>query len=82
MTPEELETIRKNASLSPTEMAKAMGVHYNTYRNFVVGRHNLSKVTAQLATVLDAIYSAKDMEDLLGRLEGIGIVVGSKSGGD
>ena len=81
MTPEELESIRKNANLSPTEMAKAMGVDYNSYRNFVVGRHKLSRVTAQLAHVLDAAFTAVSMDDFRAKLSLINVNVNKSTYG-
>ena len=42
MTPRKLKAARKKLDLTPTEMARAMGVPYDTYKDWQSGRHTMS----------------------------------------
>ena len=42
MTPRKLTAARKKLGLTPTEMARAMGVSYPTYKDWQSGRRSMS----------------------------------------
>ena len=52
MTPEELLAARKKLGLSPTEMARAMGVSYDTYKSWQSGRRSMPKVAVRCVELL------------------------------
>ncbi len=52
MTPKELLAARKKLELSPTEMARAMGVSYDTYKSWQNGRRSMPKVAIRCVELL------------------------------
>ncbi len=52
MTPKELTAARKKLGLSPTEMARAMGVSYDTYKSWQSGRRAMPAVAARCVELL------------------------------
>ena len=52
MTPQELAEARKALNLSPTEMAKAMGVSYDTYKSWQSGRRAMPSVADRCVELL------------------------------
>ena len=47
MTPRKLAAARKKLGLTPTEMARAMGVPYDTYKDWQSGRHSMPSVAVR-----------------------------------
>ena len=52
MTPKKLTEARKELGLSPTEMARAMGVSYDTYKNWQSGRRSMPAVAVRCVELL------------------------------
>ncbi len=52
MTPKQLTTAREKLGLSPTEMAKAMGVSYDTFKNWQSGRRAIPAVAVRCVEML------------------------------
>ncbi len=52
MTPADLMIARKKIGLSPTEMAKAMGVSYDTYKSWQSGRRSMPAVAVRCVELL------------------------------
>ena len=52
MTPKNLTAARKKLGLSPTEMAKAMGVNYDTYKSWQSGRRSMPAVAVRCVELL------------------------------
>ena len=52
MTAGELTKTRKRLGLSPTQMARAMGVSYDTYRSWQSGRRAMPAVAARCVELL------------------------------
>jgi len=52
MTPKELTAARKILDLSPTEMARAMGVPYDTYKSWQSGRRSMPAVAVRCIELL------------------------------
>jgi DNA-binding transcriptional regulator YiaG len=52
MTPKELTAARNSLGLSPTEMANAMGVTYDTYKNWQSGRRAMPAVADRCVELL------------------------------
>ncbi len=52
MTPRQLTAARKNLGLTPTEMARAMGVPYDTYKDWQSGRHSVPSVGVRCVELL------------------------------
>ena len=44
MTPKQLTAARKKLDLTPTEMARAMGVSYDTFKDWQSGRRGMTPV--------------------------------------
>ena len=62
MEPNELTRIRKHLGLSPTQMAKAMGVSYPTYKDWQSGRRNMSAAASRCVTLLKRLKKLKDTD--------------------
>ena len=52
MTPKQLTATRNKLGLSPTEMAKAMGVSYDTFKNWQSGRRAMPAVAVRCVQLL------------------------------
>ena len=52
MTPKKLTAARKKLGLSPTEMAGAMGVRYDTYKSWQSGRRTMPAVAIRCVELL------------------------------
>jgi len=52
MTPAELSAARKKLGLSPTQMARAMGVNYHTYKSWQSGRRSMPAVAVRCVELL------------------------------
>ena len=52
MTPKQLTQARKTLGLSPVEMARAMGVSYDTYKNWQSGRREMPAVAVRCVELL------------------------------
>jgi len=52
MTPKELTAARKKLELSPTEMARAMGASYDTYKSWQSGRRSMPAVAVRCVELL------------------------------
>jgi DNA-binding transcriptional regulator YiaG len=52
MSPNKLTRARKKLKLSPTEMAHAMGVPYDTYKNWQSGRRSMPAVAVRCVELL------------------------------
>ena len=52
MTPRKLTAARKKLGLTPTEMARAMGVPYDTYKEWQSGRHSMSSAAVRCVELL------------------------------
>jgi len=52
MTPKELTAARKKLELSPTEMARAMGAPYDTYKSWQSGRRSMPAVAVRCVELL------------------------------
>ncbi len=52
MTPRKLTAARKKLGLTPTEMARAMGVPYDTYKDWQSGRHSMPSVAVRCVELL------------------------------
>ena len=52
MKAKELTRARKELELSPVEMARAMGVHYDTYNGWQSGRRTLPAVGVRCVELL------------------------------
>ncbi len=52
MTPKQLTAARNKLKLSPTEMAKAMGVNYDTYKSWQSGRRSMPAVAVRCVELL------------------------------
>ncbi len=52
MTPRKLKAARKKLGLTPTEMARAMGVPYDTYKDWQSGRHSMSAAAERCVELL------------------------------
>ena len=52
MTPRQLTTARKKLGLSPTEMARAIGVPYDTYKDWQSGRRSMSALAVRCVELL------------------------------
>jgi len=52
MTAKELNAARKKLGLTPTEMARAMGVSYDTYRSWQSGRRSMPAVAGRCVELL------------------------------
>lgn len=72
MTPEELTEIRLELDLSPTGMARAMGVTYCTYNNWQSGRRGIPPVAERLVLFfLITYYDLNDSQIISDFSEGI-----------
>ena len=58
MTPNQFKRIQKKLNLCPTEMARAMGVSYQTVKDYRAGRRN---ITNQSIKQLGYMLTLKDM---------------------
>ncbi len=52
MTPRQLKQAREKLHLGPVEMARAMGVSYETYRQWESGRRSMSAAAVRLEELL------------------------------
>ena len=52
MSPDELTAARIKLALSPTEMARAMGVSYDTFKSWQSGRREMSAVAVRCVELL------------------------------
>ncbi len=52
MTPRKLTAARKKLGLTPTEMARAMGVPYDTYKDWQSGRRSMSALAVRCVELL------------------------------
>jgi len=52
MTPRKLTAARKKLGLTPTEMARAMGVPYDTYKDWQSGRRSMSALAERCVELL------------------------------
>lgn len=52
MSPKELTAARTKLELSPTEMAKAMGVSYDTFKSWQSGRREMPAVAVRCVKLL------------------------------
>ncbi len=52
MTPRKLTAARKKLGLTPTEMARAMGVPYDTYKDWQSGRYSMASVGIRCVELL------------------------------
>jgi DNA-binding transcriptional regulator YiaG len=52
MTPKTLIAARQTLKLSPTEMARAMGVSYDTYKSWQSGRRSMPAVAVRCVELL------------------------------
>ncbi len=52
MTPTQLTKARKKLKLSPTEMARAMGIPYDTFKNWQSGRRTMPAVAVRCVELL------------------------------
>lgn len=52
MTPKQLIAARTTLGLSPTEMARAMGVNYDTYKSWQSGRRSMPAVAVRCVELL------------------------------
>jgi len=52
MTPRKLTAARKKLGLTPTEMARAMGVPYDTYKDWQSGRRGMSASAVRCVELL------------------------------
>ena len=52
MTPQALTAARKKLKLSPTEMARAMGVKYDTFKQWQSGRRSMPAVAVRCVELL------------------------------
>jgi len=52
MTPRKLTAARKKLGLRPTEMARAMGVPYDTYKDWQSGRRSMPSVAIRCVELL------------------------------
>ena len=52
MTSKELTAARKMLGLTPTQMARAMGVSYDTYKSWQSGRRAMPSVAARCVELL------------------------------
>jgi len=52
MTPRQLTNARKKLELRPTEMARAMGVPYDTYKDWQSGRRSMPSVAIRCVQLL------------------------------
>lgn len=52
MTPLELQTARLELGLSPTEMARAMGAHYDTYKKWQNGTNRITGTASKCVQLL------------------------------
>lgn len=52
MTPRQLTLARKKLGLTPTEMARAMGVSYPTYKDWQSGRRGMSAAAVRCVELL------------------------------
>ena len=52
MTPKQLTAARKKLGLTPTEMARAMGVPYDTFKDWQSGRRTMPSVANRCVELL------------------------------
>ncbi len=52
MTPKQLTSARKQLGLTPTEMARAMGVSYDTFKDWQSGRRGMPPVANRCVELL------------------------------
>ena len=52
MTPRQLTTARKKLGLTPTEMARAMGVPYDSFKDWQSGRRHMSALANRCVDLL------------------------------
>ncbi len=52
MTPKQLTAARKKLGLTPTEMARAMGAPYDTYKDWQSGRRGMTGTTVRCVELL------------------------------
>lgn len=52
MEPEDLTKAREKLGLTPTEMARAMGVPYDTFNNWEAGRRSMPAVAVRCVELL------------------------------
>ena len=52
MTPRQLTAARKKLGLTPTEMARAMGVSYPTYKDWQSGRRGMAASAVRCVELL------------------------------
>jgi len=52
MSPKELTAARQKLKLSPTEMARAMGVSYDTFKSWQSGRREMPAVAVRCVELL------------------------------
>ncbi len=52
MTPKEFTSARKKLDLTPTEMARAMGVSYDTFQDWQSGRRGMPPVATRCVELL------------------------------
>ncbi len=52
MSPRKLTAARKKLGLTPTEMARAMGVPYDTYKDWQSGRRKMPSVAIRCVELL------------------------------
>ena len=52
MTPRQLNSARKKLGLTPTGMARAMGVPYDTYKDWQSGRRSMSALAIRCVELL------------------------------
>jgi len=52
MTPKQLTAARKKLGLTPTEMARAMGVSYPTFKDWQSGRRGMSASSVRCVELL------------------------------
>ncbi len=52
MTPRKLTNARRKLDLTPTEMARAMGVPYDTYKDWQSGRRRMSALAVRCVELL------------------------------
>ena len=52
MTPGQLKIARRKLDLTPTEMARAMGVPYDTYKSWQSGRRTMPAVAVRCVELL------------------------------
>lgn len=59
MTPNDLTTARKTLDLTPTAMASAMGVGYDTYKDWQSGRRKMPPVADRCIELLLAAQGTR-----------------------